>query len=274
MGSILVKSMLSAGAIEQKQLVISTGTVSKLESLKTMYPDIQVLENNSYVAQRCSVIFLCVGTLQVQTVLSDIVTSFQKDVHLISISGGLEIDSIEKIYGGALTKIIPTIIAEVNEGVTLVCHNSKVDIFKQENLDRLLSRIGRTKIISESQFEVGSDFTSCAPGLFAAICDQFIKIGISKGEFSYEEASDMLLHTLYGTSKLLLQNKENFGSLIRRVATKGGATEGGVSVLEEHLPEIFEKVFEITIQRNDVRKQKTRLDFNSCAAEAQEGSSL
>jgi pyrroline-5-carboxylate reductase len=262
MGSTLIKSLLSAKAIESEQLIISNRTQNKLEQLKSIYPEITVAKNNIQVAQNCSVIFLCVGTFQVKSVLSEIIDKFSNDVHLISISGGLEIASIEKIFNGSLTKIIPTLICEINEGVTLVCHNSKVTSSEQKYLNHLLRQIGKTKIISENQFEVGSDFTSCAPGLFASIFDQYIKIGIEKGKFSYEEATDMLLRTLYGTSKLLLQNKEDFKSLIDRVATKGSATEGGVSVLNENLPAIFEKVFDVTIQRNEIRKQKTRLDYN------------
>ena len=47
----------------------------------------------------------------------------------------------------------------------------------------------------------------------------------------YEDATEMLLETLYGTAKLLLHNRENFRNLTRRVATKDGATEGGVNIL-------------------------------------------
>ncbi len=263
MGSVLLKSMLSAGVIDPKQLIVSNRTASKLDSLKSSYPEIQISGNNQDVAGKCSLIFLCVGTLQVKSVLSDIVRDLSRDAHMVFISAGLEIASIEKVYDGAITRIIPTLLSEVNEGVTLVCHNAKVTESEKQNLDKMLRQIGKTKNIHESQFEVGSDFTSCAPGLIASICDQLIRAGIEKGEFSYEEATTMLLHSLYGTSKLLLQNKETFGGLIQRVAAKGGATEGGVNILEKHLPEIFEKVFDITIRRTDIRKQKTRLDFSS-----------
>jgi pyrroline-5-carboxylate reductase len=66
---------------------------------------------------------------------------------------------------------------------------------------------------------------------------------------------------LYGTAELLQQNNEDFKALIKRVATKGGATEAGVSILEAQLPEIFENVFIATLGRHEARKEMTRQQF-------------
>ncbi len=261
MGSVMLKSLLFSGAIEPNQLVISTRTKSKLEGLKRAYPEIELADNNSMVARESSSLFLCVGTYQVKPVLEEIKEAFHKKTHLMIISGGLEIASVERLFGGPITKIIPTLISEVQEGVTLMCHNSKVATSERDNLFEMFGKIGKVKVIPECQFEMGSDFTSCAPGLLASICDQFVRAAVAQSDFTYEEGSEMLLQTLYGTAKLLLQNGEDFKGLIERVARPGGATEGGIEVLEAHLPEAFKKVFAATVQRHEVRKEKTRQQF-------------
>ncbi len=265
MGSILLKSLLKTEAIQPSQVIISTHTKAKLDGLKAMYPDIEIAENNLEVAQKSSTLFLCVGTYQVKPVLVEIKDALHGKLHLVIISGGLEITSVEREFDGPISKIMPTLIAEVQEGVTLVCHNSKVSAAEKTHLVEILSKIGEVKAIAEPFFEVGADFTSCAPGLLASICDQFVQAGIKQADFTYEEASEMLLRTLFGTAKLLLQNKEDFQTLTRRVATKGGATEGGVAVLEANLPNVFEKVFEATLERHEARKQKTREQFAKTA---------
>jgi pyrroline-5-carboxylate reductase len=265
MGSILLKSLLKTEAIQPSQVIISTQTKAKLDELKAMYPDIEIAENNIEVAQKSSTLFLCVGTYQVKPVLMEIRDVLHSRLHLVIISGGLEITSVEREFDGPISKIMPTLIAEVQEGVTLVCHNSKVSPAEKACLVEILSKIGEVKNIAEPLFEVGADFTSCAPGLLASICDQFARAGVKQADFTYEEASEMLLHTLFGTAKLLLQNKEDFQTLTRRVATKGGATEGGVAVLEANLPNVFEKVFEATLERHEARKQKTREQFAKTA---------
>jgi pyrroline-5-carboxylate reductase len=261
MGSVMLNSLLSAKAIQPEQVVISTRTKTKLDGLKARYPAVEIAANNQEVAEKSLRLFVCVGTFQVKDVLAEIRDVFSVDHHLGIISGGLEIVSVERMFEGAVSKVMPTIISEVHQGVTLVCSNSKVKKVERDWLCEIFGKIGQVKTIQEHQFEIGADFTSCMPGLFAAMCDQFIKAGVRKGDLTYEEASEMLLYTLGGTIELLRQKGESFKGLIHRVATKGGATEGGVAVLETRLPEVFEEVLSVTLQRHEARMEKTRQQF-------------
>lgn len=261
MGSVLLKSLLSAHALHAEQVIISTRTQDKLAGLHAEYPAIELAETNRDVARQSGRLFLCVGTSQVKDVLVDINDVMSLETHLIIISGGLEIASVETLFGGAVTKVMPTIIAEVQKGVTLVCHNDSVRQPEREWIGHILEKIGMVKCIQEPQFEIGADLTSCMPGLFACMCDQFIQAVILQGDLTYHEASEMLLATLDGTLTLFQQTGERFPELIRRVATKGGATEGGVGVLQARLPDVFKEVLAVTSQRHDARKQMTRHQF-------------
>jgi pyrroline-5-carboxylate reductase len=73
----------------------------------------------------------------------------------------------------------------------------------------------------------------------------------------------MLVGSLQGTAELLKEGGGGFLSLIERVATKGGATEGGVRVMEQHLPEVFAAMFAAMMQRHETRKPATREQFRS-----------
>jgi pyrroline-5-carboxylate reductase len=194
-------------------------------------------------------------------VLKEIRDELREDSHLVIISGGLEIASVEEAFKGAVTKIIPTLLAEVREGITLVCHNSRVPAGAAERLEAMLAVIGEVKAIPERSFEIASDFTSCAPGLISAICDQLVRAGARRGDFSYEEAEAMLIGSMAGTAKLLRKNREGFRELISRVATAGGATEGGASELERTLPEAFDRMFTAIEARHEARKEATRRQF-------------
>jgi pyrroline-5-carboxylate reductase len=261
MGSVLLNSLVSSQAIEPSQVIVATQTRGKLDGLHAKYPAIEIAENNLAVVKNSDVVFLCVGTYQVKSVLLEIQNGFHANSHLVIISGGLEITSVETLVSVPVTKIMPTLLAEVQEGTTLVCHTPRVLPEAQKHLERLLSHIGTVKVIAENQFEVGADFTSCAPGLFAAICDQYIRAGILESDFSYEEVQSMLLGSLAATVKLLQTRGEGLQDLIGRVATLGGATEGGVSILEAGLPEVFGRVFAVIKERHEKRKQVTRQQF-------------
>jgi pyrroline-5-carboxylate reductase len=266
MGSVMLRGLLATKAIAPEQVIISTRTGNRLHSLKEDFPGIELADSNSAVAENSSMLFLCVGTSQVHPVLSELVGVLRAATHLVIISGGLEISSVEQLFDGPITKLIPTIIAEVREGVTLICHNARVSPAENNRVGEMFARIGKVRVIAEHQFEICADFTSCAPGLLACICDQFVRAGVKQGDIAYDDAAEMLLQTLYGTAKLLLQNREDFGELLRRVATKGGATEGGAAVLESMLPAVFDSVFSVTLERHEARKQMTRQQFGHADA--------
>jgi len=261
MGSVMLDGLLAAEALLPDQVVVATRTRDKLDELKATYPAVKIAEDNRAVAGQCATLFVCVPTYQVKPVLVEIKDALRAGTHLITIAGGLELASVERVYAGPVTKVMPTLVMAVQAGVTLICHNSKVTSAEKERLYQWFNRVGRVKVIPEHQFEVAADLTSCAPGLLAGICEQFVQASIRHGNLTYAEASEMLLHTVYGTAKLLLESGEDFGGLIRRVATKGGATEGGVEVLAAYLPDVFEKMFAATFERHAARKLVTRQQF-------------
>jgi pyrroline-5-carboxylate reductase len=261
MGGALLRSLLAAGAFPASRVVVSTKTTEKLTDLQRSYPDIEIAESNRAAAEKSSVLFLCVGTAQVHSALMEIQDALAEDTHLVSISGGIEMACVERMAEGSFSKIMPTLIAEVREGVTLVCHNEKVSPSQKAGLQRMLEGIGKVQIISEDQFEAGAELTSCFPGLLASVCDQFARAGTRHGGFTQAEAADLVLQTMHGTAELLLRRREDFQSLMGRVATPGGSTEAGINVLERDLPEVMDAVFAASMERHEARKRAARKQF-------------
>jgi pyrroline-5-carboxylate reductase len=60
----------------------------------------------------------------------------------------------------------------------------------------------------------------------------------------------MVVSTLFGTSKVMMEKGIGFSEMIRRVATKGGITEEDVNVLNHHLPSTFDEVFQKTLTKH------------------------
>ncbi len=105
-------------------------------------------------------------------------------------------------------------------------------------------------------FEVLADLTSCAPGYFSALMQEFVQAAARK-EVPGELAERLVKQTLLG-SALLMEN-ESFRDLIARVATKGGITEAGVNVTQAQAPEMFDQLFLATQARHE--QVKRRVNF-------------
>lgn len=261
MGSMLLNGFIDSNIIKKSNLYVSTRTREKLLNLKNI--GITICSSNNELVNKSDLIFICVKPLEIKDILNEIVNNLTNNKHIISIAGSVTIENLESIYKGKISRVLPTLISEIKEGITLVCHNSKVLSEDKRILEELLNTISTVKNIPENEFELVSDLTSCAPGLIASIFREYVNSAMLHTSINKKEISDIVIKTLFGTAKLFYEKNFDFDNTIKRVTTKGGATEAGVQVLENKLPEVFNEMLNKTLERQKSRKQKIDEQFNS-----------
>ncbi|HVN97365.1 MAG TPA: NAD(P)-binding domain-containing protein [Syntrophorhabdaceae bacterium] len=261
MAEALVRSLLTRKPILAKDLVVSNRSRSKLRKIKADFPTLAVTTSNIQVARKADIIFICVNTHEVIQVMKEILSSLDNTKHLVIISGGLEIMSVEHLFNGKISKLIPTLTCEVFQGASLLCHNRLVLEKDKKYIANLLKTIGRIELIEEDQFAVYTVLSSCAPGLIAAIFEQFIRSAVKHDKIDYRTCFEIVLSSLLGTSLLLSKKGEGFNNLIGRVARKGGNTEIAVNIFENKLPRVYDELFGKIIKNETRRNDFTRKQF-------------
>lgn len=257
MGSMMVQGFIRSGAVRPEEIIISTRTRSKLDKIKSDFTELNIAESNSDVAIRAKYVFICVKPLEVMGVVKEIKNSLTKESVIISIAGPVAMKYIENAAELKVIKLTPSLTSEVSEGVSLICHGQKVGIDEANYVESLLNSISVVKRIREDDFELAAELTSCAPGFFASILDEFVKSALRQNSgLCKEDIEDMVLHTFYGTAKVLIDKNMNFYDMIQRVATKGGITEEGVNIFNKCLPDTFDKMFEATLEKRKAVRKK------------------
>jgi pyrroline-5-carboxylate reductase len=254
MSGALLQSLLWYGAFSQKDVLVSTRTKEKIRDFMARFPEVKIMDSNIELAKGSGTIFIGVKTGDVRDVLLEIKPYLQPDSHLITINGGLTTRNIAKIFNGKLTKIIPSITCEAGKSVSLVLHNPLVTAREASKVEKWLSCLGLVKPIDEDLYEIGADLTSCAPAFMASILKHFVQAGLKHSRFTQQDVEEMVFMTFLGTAKLLQEKKIGFDELITRVATKGGITEEGLKVLDEHLPFVFDELLEATLNKHQMVK--------------------
>jgi len=252
MGSMIIRGILSSGVLTESDIIITTRTLGKLEELQESYPRVEIAPDNCTVAQKSGKIFLFVNTGEVKGVLEEIKDHIVSDAHIVYIAAGLTMENLEKSFQGKISKVIPTLTSQVNEGISLVAHNSMVSDDDAQFVERIFKGIGEVKIVEEGQFGLGANITSSAPAFIALIMMKYAEAAQKKGSFTPKEVDQMLIKTLYGTGKLLQEKDMDFEDVIDRVATKGGITEGGLKVLDDGLTPLFHELFEKTLGKYEI----------------------
>lgn len=254
MGSTIINAVIDSKAAQPNQLIIYNRTSSKLAELSTKYPAVTIATSPVEVVKESDILFVCTLTNAVPALLKEVANAFQHSTHLVLISGALDFQYLEKQFGGAITKTIPSITLAAGRGVTLVTHNSKVTTAQKAAFHALLGASSIIVEVNEQQLDDGADFTSTFPAFIAKMMDTWAKTGIGNNGFSNEKALDLVLETLSGTAALLTDKGFTPELVMDRVATKGGNTEQGLKVLDRELPRLFSEVLEATRKKRSESK--------------------
>ena len=258
MGSMIIRKILSSGFLEESEIIITTRTLHKLKNLRESYPGVEIAPDNITVAIKSRKLFIFVNTGGVKDLLEEIKDHLSLNTHIIYIAAGLTMENVGKIFPGKISKVIPSLTSEVNEGISLVAHNLQVKKNDSEFVEETFKSMGKVKIIKEGQFGLGANLTSSTPAFISHILMKFTESALKNDGFTQKEAEEMVIETLYGTANLLHNTDLTLQDVITRVATRGGITEEGLKVLDRDLPSVFDELFENTLEKYE--KLETELD--------------
>lgn len=258
MGSMIIQGLLDKQSLHPHNVLVSTRHPDSLFHLIDKYPFVTVAKNNRTLVQECNRVVLCTKPLDTVQVLSEIAGDLHPDTHLVSIAACLPIDQIARFFPGAITRVVPSLTAEMNSGVTLLCHNSQVSQTAAQEIEALFGALGKVMVIDEKNFEVASDLTSCGPALIAVLIDEFARAAARGSALTPEQARALVIPTLSGTARLLDERGYTMETILRRVATPGGITEEGAKLLQSEMPGVYDTLIQRTLAKHGLVKTTVR----------------
>ena len=177
---------------------------------------------------------------------------------LVSVAADVSLSALHSQCRSRVARALPSMASERLQGMTLLTFGDNTTIADRRLVNGLFDAIGDAVEVKEKDFGVLADLTSSAPGYLAALMSEFV-LAAERKAIPAKLAERLVKQTLIGTALLL--KEESFKGLIASVATKGGITEAGVSVIQRDAPEMFDKLFTATEARHELVKR--RLDRQS-----------
>lgn len=251
LGSMLMHKFIETGAIYPEDILAANRTPEKAARLRQA-TGIQVA-GDRVVAELSDVLFICVRPVDVRDVLSELDDVLTAEKLVVSVAADVSLEIMQSLCPARLARAFPSMASRKGQGVTLLCYSATATREDRRLISGLFDAIGTSEEVAEEDFAVLADLTSCGPGYFAAIMREFALAAERKG-IPPELAERLIGQTMLGTA-LLLQ-EESFAGLIESVATKGGITEAGVSVIREHAPTMFDRLFLETEERHRLVRRR------------------
>lgn len=180
------------------------------------------------------IVFVAVKPDIVKEVLQQI-KDICNDKIIVSIAAGVPVKVFQENLGNnaCIVRTIPNLPAMVGAGLTGLYFQNVKDEDK-EYVEKLFSCFGKAVTVTKEEYiDEMIAVTSSSPAYVCMFVEALADGGVRAG-FSREDAYKMALQTIYGTSKLLMEENIHPAILREQVCSPRGTTIEGVVALEKH----------------------------------------
>ncbi|KAH8739154.1 hypothetical protein FG386_001021 [Cryptosporidium ryanae] len=261
----IIEGMILSNKVEESNIFIFDLNKKSVDFLKTRYSNIIILNDPEGIIEHSDLIFLCIKP----HILNSVLDHFNKPKYiedlksgkkiLISVCAGKSIADICAVFKDDsifCIRTMPNLTLSICEGTWLYYENPSVDFnnskFNPTNeIIQVLETCGRVYKINENIFSNCTVISGCGPGFVANIVQNMVNSSIEIG-VPKELATNLILETIYGTSKLLLNTNNEQDSLAfqKKVSTPGGSTEAGINTLESNgIGQLFLNCFRSSLNK-------------------------
>jgi len=249
MGSALCQAFIECNVFEAKNIIVTDHSKKKAQNLKKKFK-IRIAKNNEELF-KSDILLLAVKPQNFKELSEEIRGRLSKNALIISIMAGIPVNGIIKeLKHNRIIRAMPNTPALVNEGVIGWYASKEVTAAEKKKVQKILSAAGHAfEVKKESHIDDITSLSGCGPGFFFYLFDQWLK-ATKALHLKEKDRKIILLKTMKGALTLLESSKDTPLELSKKVASKGGATEQGLKVLQKaKLKIIFQKMLKAAYNR-------------------------
>ena len=218
LGRAFVSGLLKSGKAKAEDITVCAKSEETLSLAKNTY-GIGSTGDFNYSVNNADIVFLVLKP----AVFLEIALKIPDGIPVVSFIAGVKIGDIRRITKTQteIVRAMPNLAIEKCEGIighTPTENEYIIDIFKS---------LGLAYETDESGIDKLTAFSACGLGFAAYILNAYTEAGISLG-LSPEICGEVTRRTFISAAEV-----SNFKHTITAVATKGGATEQGLRIMEE-----------------------------------------
>jgi pyrroline-5-carboxylate reductase len=155
---------------------------------------------------------------------------------VVSIAAGITSGQIDSWLGGnlAIVRTMPNTPALLGAGATGLFANARVDAEQRLQAQSLLAATGITAWIDdEVQMDTVTALSGSGPAYVFLLAEAMQAAGEAHG-LPPDTARSLVLQTIHGAARMLVESGESAATLRQRVTSPGGTTQAALEVFAEH----------------------------------------
>jgi pyrroline-5-carboxylate reductase len=231
-GESLIAGLLSSGWREPTEIVATGRRAERLEELADRH-GIQTTLSNTEAVANAAIVVIAVKPQDFVVLLGEIGQVLRPEQTVLSVAAAIPTALIESrvTAGVPVVRAMPNAPAVVHEGIAGVCAGAHADDRHLELAEEVLAHLGGVVRVPESYMDAVTAVSGSGPAYFALLAEAMIEAGILLG-LSRQVSTDLVVQTMFGTAKLLRDEKMHPVELREAVTSPGGTTIRAIRELE------------------------------------------
>lgn len=231
MGEAILNGIIKNSDIKPEEIIVSDINQERIDYIVNKY-GVAGTDNNERLVKLSEIIFLAVKPKDFENTVNPIKDKFEGKI-LISVMAGIKIEKIKSILSKAfIVRIMPNTPALVGESATGISFDKSFPANKKEEIINLINTFGKSFLIDENLMDAFTGLAGSGPAYIFTIIDAFAQAGVKQG-FSYNQALEIIVQTIKGSSKMVETLKEHPCVLRDKVSSPSGTTIYGLHQLEK-----------------------------------------
>jgi pyrroline-5-carboxylate reductase len=232
-GEALVAGLLSSGWAKAEDVVATGRRQERLDELAERY-GIETTQANAEAVKGAQVVVIAVKPQDIETLLGEIGSALEPSQTVLSIAAAIPTALIERHVGDGVpvVRAMPNAPVTVHEGMAGISGGAHAGEAELALAEEVLGSVGRSVRVDEAYMDAVTAVSGSGPAYFALLAESMIEAGILLG-LAREVATDLVVQTMFGTAKLLRDEKMHPVELREMVTSPGGTTISAIRELEQ-----------------------------------------
>lgn len=233
-------SHIMRGLSPNDTLAIANRTVSRMDDFAREHPRVLATGDFAKACDGADVAILAVSPMASRDVLGTVASALKPSCTLVSFVADLSLANIEKYFAGKVMRLVPTITSYVDRGITLAALGREADERDLERVRSLMTPPLDCQIVPDAELNDWALVTSCGPGIVSSILAELARAYARAGNLEAGMVERMVAETAAAACEYAAMSGKTFERVLSEVATKGGITETGASIIARDAGPVFD----------------------------------
>jgi pyrroline-5-carboxylate reductase len=232
-GESLISGLLSGGWRAPAELVATGRRAERLDELHERFGIETTLSNGEAIAG-AALIVIAVKPQDFHALLDEVAPVVGVEQTVLSVAAAIPTKTIEARLSEhvPVVRAMPNAPSTVHEGIAGLCAGTHAEEPHLALAEEALSHLGAVVRVPEEYMDAVTAVSGSGPAYFALLAEAMIEAGILLG-LSREVSTRLVVQTMFGTAKLLRDERMHPVELRERVTSPGGTTIRAVRELEQ-----------------------------------------